>query len=229
VQAAYAREDLGADSAVVIDDGDPYGKTLADAFIPAFEAAGGTVLAHERVSRGTADFDTFARQVITGDPDLVVFEGLDPEGALLLRDLREAGFEGDFVGPDSLFNARDFIGTGGAATEGAVLTAGPVPDLAFTDRFNARFGRIPSTSFVLQAYDATRVLLEAIEEAAEEDSGGALTIDRHALAEALRSQSHSGLTGTIQFDERGDRSGMAPREAGISIYRVNNAAFEQVE
>jgi ABC-type branched-subunit amino acid transport system substrate-binding protein len=104
-----------------------------------------------------------------------------------------------------------------------------VPDLAFTDRFNARFGRIPSTSFVLQAYDATRVLLEAIEEAAEEDSGGALTIDRHALAEALRSQSHSGLTGTIQFDERGDRSGMAPREAGISIYRVNNAAFEQVE
>ena len=156
---------------MVIDDGDPYGKTLADAFIPAFEEAGGTVLAHERVARGTADFDTFARQVITGDPDIVVFEGLDPEGALLLRDLREAGFEGDFVGPDSLFNARDFIGTGGTATEGAVLTAGPVPDQAFTDRFNARFGRIPSTSFVLQAYDSTRALLEAVEEAAEEDSG----------------------------------------------------------
>lgn len=229
VQAAYARDELDADSAVVIDDGDPYGKTLADAFIPEFEEGGGTVLSRERIERGTADFDTFARQVITGDPDLVVFEGLDPEGALLLRDLREAGFEGDFVGPDSLFNARDFIGTGGAATEGAVLTAGPVPDQAFNDRFNARFGRVPSTSFVLQAYDATRMLLEAIEEVAVEDSSSALRIDRAALASAVRAASHSGLTGTITFNERGDREGMAPREAGLSIYRVSNQTFEQVE
>jgi branched-chain amino acid transport system substrate-binding protein len=228
VQAAYAIEELDSDSAVVIDDGDPYGKTLADAFVPAFESGGGTVIARERIERGVTSFDTFARQVLTGDPDLVVFQGLDPEGALLLRDLREAGYDGDFIGPDSLFNARDFVGTGGEATEAAVLTAGPVADQAFVDRFQARFGRVPATSFVLQAYDATRALLEAVAEIAGEEAGS-LSLDPSALAAALRERSATGLTGTVAFDENGDRAGTSPREAGLAIYRVTNGAFEQVE
>jgi branched-chain amino acid transport system substrate-binding protein len=230
IQAEYALEDLSAVSAVVIDDGDPYGKTLAEAFIPAFEAGGGTVIAHERIERGLMNYDTFARQVITGDPDIIVFQGLNPEGALLLRDLREAAYAGEFMGPDSLFNARDFIGTGGAATAGAILTAGPVADQAFTERFQARFDRAPTTSFVLQAYDATRALLEALSEVADDASQNAtLTIDRNELVSALRARNATGLTGTVAFDEQGDRAGMTPREAGLAIYRVTNGVFEQVE
>ena len=228
VQSAYAAGDLDASSAVVIDDGDPYGKTLADAFIPAFEEAGGTVLSRERIERGTTNFDTIARQILTGDPDLIVFQGLDPEGALLLRDLREAGFRGDFMGPDSLFNAQDFIATSGQAAEGAILTAGPVADSAFLDRFNARFGRIPATAFVLQAYDATRAILDTVQ-AQTEGASGDLQLDRAQFAATLRQRSEVGLTGPITVDGRGDRAGTSPREAGLAIYRVTNSAFEQVE
>jgi branched-chain amino acid transport system substrate-binding protein len=228
VQAAYALDELDEGTAVVIEDGDPYGKALAEAFVQAYESGGGDVLSRERIKRGDTDFSALARQIVSAAPGVVVFEGLDPEAALFLRDLNEEGFEGTFMGPDSLLNTRDFIVAGGAATEGAIISAGIVPDTAFIERFQARFGRIPSTSFVLQAYDATRALLVALD-GHTAGSSGELSIERDELASALRARTLTGMTGTIRFDEVGDRSGDSPREAGLAIYRVTNGAFEQVE
>jgi branched-chain amino acid transport system substrate-binding protein len=228
VQARYIRAELRAETAVVVDDGEPYGRTLADALVVSIEAAGARVISRERLARGEVDFGTLARQIIAADSDVVVYEGLDPEGALLLAALRQEGYIGDYVGPDSLLNTKDFILTAGDAAEGAILTAGPVADQTFNDRFQARFGRLPSTSFVLQAYDAARVALTAIEAIAE-DQGGDVLITREALAEALRADGFAGLTGTIRFDDGGDRSGETARDLGLAIYRVSGGAFEQVE
>lgn len=229
VQANYARVALGAETAVVIDDNDPYGKNLAEAFVPAFEAAGGRVLAHEHIARGVTDLAVFARQVVAAEADVIVYEGLDPEGGLIARALQAVGSEAVFIGPDSLLNARDFIGSDDGALQGVVITGGLAPDEAFAARFVERFGHAPSTSFVLQAYDAARILLTAIETVAEEDGAGPVTIDRAALAAAMRGQSFAGLTGTSRFDERGDRSGSTPRELGLAIYRVSGEAFEIIE
>jgi len=228
-QAAYALGPISADAAVVIDDGDPYGRTLADAFIAAFEAGGGRVLSRERIVRGVTDFAAIGRQIASTEPDVVVFEGFDPEAALLAGDLAAGGFGGTFIGPDSLLNLSDFVVAGGEAAEGAIITGGPVPDEAFTSRFTETFGHPPATAFVLQAYDATRVLLTAIETVAREGESGELVIDREQMADALRSQSFAGLTGTIRFDEHGDRAGTSARESGLSIYRVAGGRFELVE
>jgi branched-chain amino acid transport system substrate-binding protein len=228
-QARYARDGLVAGDVTVVDDGEPYGKTLADAFVPEFEAAGGSVLSRERITRGATDFSGLARQIVSQQPAAVVFEGFDPEGALVLRALREAGYTGAFIGPDSLLNVRDFVAAAGAASEGAIVTGGLTPDDAFIERFTAAYGRAPATPFVLQAYDATRVLLTAIESVAVEGDGGALTIEPARLAQALRTQSFAGLTGTLRFDEWGDRTDATAREAGLAIYRVTGGAFELIE
>ncbi len=227
VQAAFLRSER-ADTAVVVDDGEPYGRALADAFVVAFEAAGGRILSRERLERGSTDFAALARQISAADADAVVYEGLDPEGALLLRDLREEAFEGTFAGPDSLLNEEDFIGTAGSAAEDAILTSGPVPDAAFNERFLARFGRVPSTSFVLQAYDAARLTLTAIETVAVTE-GDRVTIDRGELSAALRGSSLAGLTGTLRFGDNGDRTGESARELGLAIFRIADGVFEQVE
>ena len=228
-QAAYARSDLFADTVTVIDDGEPYAKTLADAFVAEFEAAGGRILSRERIARGTTEFGPLARQIASQEPDAVVFEGFDPEGALLVRALRESGFRGAFLGPDSLLNFRDFAQVAGEAAEGAVITGGPAPDDAFIQRFAEKYGHPPATSFVLQAYDATRVLLTSLESVAEEDGEGRLVVDRERLAAAFRAQSFAGLTGTIRFDERGERADTTAQEAGLAIYRVTGGAFELIE
>jgi branched-chain amino acid transport system substrate-binding protein len=222
VQAAYAKQDFNAGTAVLIDDGEPYGKTLGDAFVTAYEAAGGRVLSRERVSRGATDFTPAARQVKSAEPAVVVFEGQNPEATLTLMALREAGYQGNFIAPDGVLNAASLAAVRPEITDGVIITGGAMPDAGFVSRFRDRFGRDPATPFVLQSHDAVSLLLAAIDAVASDRGDGALTIDREQLAANLRSRTFAGLTGSIRFDERGDRQGESAAELGLSIYRVMN-------
>ena len=228
-QADYARDAMNARTVVLIDDGDPYGTGLANAFETEFEEDGGEIVSRQRIERGTVEFTSLAMGVKNQNPDLVVFEGLNPEGALIVKKLRDEQYGGGFMGPDGLFSVRDYLIPSGAATEGSIISGGPTPDEAFNLRFQAQFQRLPSTPFVLQAYDAVRVLLLAMEAVATTDEDGALTIDRTVLAEEMRSRAFLGLTGRIEFDEHGDRLGETARELGLVLYRVANAQFVPVE
>lgn len=228
-QATYLRQTLSVTTAVLVDDGEPYGKGLADEFADAFAKAGGRVLSRERIARGTVDFSALAGQIQATGPDAVVYEGLDPEGALFVKALRGAGYTKVFAGPDGLLSARDFLATAGAAADGAVITGGTTPDDAFVAKFRDRFQRVPTTPFVLQAHDAVGALLQALATGSTQGADGSLVIDRAKLAEALRGQTFNGLTGTIRFDGNGNRRGETPAELGLAIYRVTNGQFQKVE
>jgi branched-chain amino acid transport system substrate-binding protein len=227
VQARYLRERLAVDRAVVIDDSEPYGNALADAFAAAFPAAGGDVT-RERVARGTTDFGALAMGIRARAPHAVVYEGLNPEGLLILKALRDAKYDGIFLAGDGLLSARDYLAQGGAVTEGTYVTGGPMPDPALVLRFAARTGRTPTTPFVVQAYDAVTALLRAVQSVGVERDG-ALAAERGALAEAVRAQRFAGVSGDIAFDERGDRVGTTRAELGIVVYRVTNGAFVPAE
>ncbi len=229
VQATYAREQLASSTAIVLDDGEPYGTALADEFVSHFESGGGRVLSEMRIERGTADFAPLARQIADEKPDLVVFEGFNPEGALLVKALGEAGYGGRFIGPDGLLSARDFLATAGPAAEGVTLTGGASPGEAFVAIYQSLYQRPPVTAFALQAHDAVTALLKAIDTAATAEADGSLRIDRATLAKTLREQRFAGLTGSITFDEKGDRRGETPSELGITVYQVENGAFRAVE
>lgn len=229
VQAQFARQTLSATTASVIDDGEPYGLALASGFAQQFSAAGGEVISRDRVPPGTTDFGGLVRQLRAANPAVVVYQGLNPEGALLMAALRAEGYTGGFMGPDGLLNAGDFILPTGGAAEGATLTGGVTPDAAFATRFAAAFGRAPGTPFVLQSYDAATLLIGAIEDVAEERAEGDVIIDRAALAEAMRRREAVALTGDIKFDERGERTGNTPRSLGLAVYRVAFGVFLRVD
>lgn len=229
VQARFALGAMNARTAVVIDDSDPYGTGLASRFVRHFESGGGRVITRERIRRGDTDFSGLVRQIVSARPDVVLYEGLDPEGALLLRQLREGKYPGSFMGPDALLNVRDFLVPAGLTAENAVVTGSATADTGFVERFQARAQRAPATPFVLQAHDAVTMLLRAMDSVAEEQADGALRIDRARLAEALRAQAFDGLTGSITFNERGERAGESARERGLTVYRVREGRFERVE
>lgn len=230
VQARYAYQTLEAMSASLIDDGEPYGIGLAEQFTEAYEEMGGRVVSHDRVQPGTSDFETIARQTIESAPAIVVYQGLNPGGGLFLKALRAQGYTGEFMGPDGLLSLSDFIPSATAeAAEGAILTGGQVADAAFVERFTARAGRPPSTPFVLQAHDAVTALLRAAETAARTESDGSLEFDRERLTETLRRSRFAGLTGSLTFDEFGERAGETPLELGLRIYRVQDAGLVIVE
>jgi branched-chain amino acid transport system substrate-binding protein len=72
----------------------------------------------------------------------------------------------------------------------------------FVTDFKAKFGSDPQP-FAAQSYDATAILLKAIENAAKAN-GGKLP-EREDVAKAIRAiQKFHGITSTITFDRKGD-------------------------
>ena len=70
--------------------------------------------------------------------------------------------------------------------------------------YEATYGEPPSAPYWAHAYDATTLLLEAIE-AASKVEGGSLVIDRAGVREYLNAVSgYSGIIGTIDCDRFGD-------------------------
>ena len=227
-QSAYARGTLAVTNVMLVDDSEPYGRGLADEFATAFEGAGGQISSRQRIERGKTDFSALARAAKSASVDAVVFEGLNPEGALIVKALKAEQFAGAFIGPDGLLSVRDFLGEGGSAVEGAIITGGPAPDDAFVAKFRAKTQRVPTTPFVLQSYDSVTALIKAIDLVATDGPGGSLVIDRAKLAAALRAMRFTGLTGAIHFDGRGDRATGTASDAGLVIYKVTAGAFVPV-
>jgi len=229
VQATYAREGMAATTAAVISDREPYGNALAAEFTSSFEAAGGRVIEQLSIDRGAVELTALAERIVDADPDVVVYEGTNPEGALVVVALRAAGYDGGFIGPDGLLNARDFLLTAGDAARGAVVTGGATPSIEYAQAFQSLHGRPLATSFVLQSHDAVTALLKAIDTVAVVDGNGTMRINREQLATTLREQRFAGLTGSITFDERGDRRGETAAELGVAVYRVDAGVFVAIE
>jgi branched-chain amino acid transport system substrate-binding protein len=72
----------------------------------------------------------------------------------------------------------------------------------FVHDFKAKFGNQPH-SYASQAYDATAMMLKAIEQAAL--ANGGKVPEREDVAKAVRAlQGFKGITSTITFDWKGD-------------------------
>lgn len=74
----------------------------------------------------------------------------------------------------------------------------------FVAAYEEEFGEAPIQAFHAHAYDAANLLFNAIEEVAEDGGGGATTINRQALREAVYTQELDGLTGSLACDAVGD-------------------------
>jgi len=76
----------------------------------------------------------------------------------------------------------------------------------YQDRYGQSLDSLDMGFYAAYAYDATVILIRAIERVAVVDGAGNLVIGRQALANAVRATpGHQGVTGVIRFDERGDR------------------------
>jgi branched-chain amino acid transport system substrate-binding protein len=227
VQARYALSQLNATTACVIDDSESYGIDLADAAQQALESSGVQVT-RESILTGMVDFSELAAQCAAENPDVVIFEGFNPEGALLYRQLRDAGYDGSFMSGDAVASVPDFVVPLGEQAEGVVF-AGCMPELPeeFLADFIEIVGREPVTPFAAHVVDAVYILLDAVVEVAEEQDGS-LVIDPLELRDAVSNPSiYAGLSGLIEFDENGDRSG-TETTVGLHMCKVEDGGLVPV-
>jgi branched-chain amino acid transport system substrate-binding protein len=222
LQARYVISQLNAATAWVIDDSEPYGEDLADAAQRVLEESGLQVT-RESIRIGAVDFSELTARIASDNPDVVIFEGYNPEGALLLRQLRDAGYGGPFVAGDAVASRSNFIEPLGEQAEGAVF-AGCMPTLPeeFLADYVEIVGHEPDTAFAAHVADAAHILLDAVSQVAEVQPDGSLVIDPLELREAVSSPKLLvGVSGIIVFDENGDRVGNA-ETVGLAMCEVKD-------
>jgi branched-chain amino acid transport system substrate-binding protein len=203
----FASSQLKAQRVYLVDDGESYGRDLADAAQTAMEH-NGVAVTRDSVQLGTVNFSELVRKIVTASPDLVGFAGFNPEAALLFRQLRDAGYKGLFGAGDAAWGPPFIEPVGASAAEGVVFAGCSLPLPAdFVADFRDLHGHAPADSaFVAQYSDAATILLNAVAQVAVQDAGGSLTIDPAALRDAVRAtRLTDGISGSVAFDQNGDR------------------------
>ena len=150
-----------------------YAKAWAAAFKPAWEAAGGKVVAENPMSYNKAtDFYAGVSRVIQSKPDVLFIGGASEPTALVAKQARELGFKGGFIIIDQakIDEMAKVVG-GLAPLEGSVgvmpVSGDERPEsVAFTTRYRkANPGKDPSSEVALN-YTAVHATVAAMKLAA---------------------------------------------------------------
>ena len=191
--AHFAYDELGLRRMATIHDGDSVTHGLATAFANAFSILGGEVVAIATVSKGDTDMSTALADLAVGEPDGIFLPLFAAEGYHLVSQAK--GFdrlEEVTLIAGSATSTQEFLGQ--PESEGVYLSG---HDSHFGSNVNqvtgkdvnalsAEYQAATDANFFFHAYDATTLLLSAVESVAVEE-GGKLYIDREALREEIAS------------------------------------------
>jgi branched-chain amino acid transport system substrate-binding protein len=231
--ANFAYTELGLRSAATIHDGSPYADGLQQVFADTFASLGGTITKQEAIQVGDTDFNPVLTDIAADAPEFLYFPIFVAEGGLITQQARAIDGLADTVlaGSDGMFTA-DWITAAGADNANGVYISGP--DLAsfsgdvdfyndvFIPTYTEAYGA-PNSVFHAHAWDATNMILAAIEDVAIE-VGDSLFIPRTALKDALFATSNfPGITGNLTCNPLGD----CQPSATIAVVTVENGEFTE--
>ena len=198
--ATYVTETLGAQTAALfVDQSTDYATGLEQAFTEEFEALGGQVVTTESFQSGDTDFTASLTSLLSQEFDVLYVPGYYTEVGLLIKQARELGITQPIVGGDGLGN-QTLVDLAGASNVNDVYYTAHYSPLSddedlqdFLTKFEEEYGK-QADQFAVLSYDATMLLLDAVERAG--------SADRQAVTDALAAtETFDGLTGTFSIDE----------------------------
>jgi branched-chain amino acid transport system substrate-binding protein len=198
VGASFAMDDLGASTAAVMyDKGNDYVLGLAGYFKDAFEARGGQVLVYEAYTESDTDFSAILSKVADANPDVLYLPDYYNKVNLIGKQAQEKGITATMLGADGWDSADlDVTAVDGGYFSNHYAPSDPRPIVQdFLSRYQEAYGKEPDALAVL-AYDATSVLLSAIDEAG--------TTDTAKVRDTLAGIQFEGVAGNITFNDQGD-------------------------
>lgn len=198
VMATFAREELGAETAAVLYDvGNDYVKGLAEYFEGAFEELGGTVAVSEAYTKDDTDFSAVLSKVKEAEVDVLFLPDYYAKNNLIAAQVEEKGIDATLLGGDGWDSPElEFELFEGGYHSNHYSPADPRPVVQdFVAAYEEEHGAVPDALATL-GYDATKILLQAVEEA---DS-----YDPAKVKEAMADIEYEGVSGEITFDEYGN-------------------------
>ena len=219
VLGEFAVKRLGAKTIAIIDDRTAYGQGLADEVEKAAKDAGAKVVAREFTKNDATDFRAILTKIKGRKPDAVFYGGMDAQAGPMAKQMKQLGIKAKFMSGDGGCTP-EFIKLAGDATEGFYCTQAGLPlermaDKTFAERYKKRF----STEVQIYSpysYDAVGVLVDAMKRAN--------SVDPAKYIAELPKTSYPGLTGRIEFDDKGDI-----KNGAITLYEAKEGKLNVLD
>ena len=223
----------GAKKVYLLDARSDYSTGLRDQVVKYLQANAPTIqIQKDSTNHGQVDFSTIVTKIKSFGADWVYFADEGPEVAPLVLQLKGAGLtigqNINFLGSDgtqdpSIISKSQNAYVGAYATNVTASPIGVSTAADFVTRFKAAYGQdsIPKAGpFLGSAYEATQVLLEAINNAPVNNG----KISRADVISQLSSGTFDTIFGSVKFDAKGDVAG-----GGIYVYQATATDMVVVE
>ncbi|MBL8046155.1 MAG: branched-chain amino acid ABC transporter substrate-binding protein [Anaerolineales bacterium] len=206
-QGAFAAKwaaKLGAKNVYILDDTEIYGKGVADQFEANLAANGLTSVGRDGIDGKAADYKALATKIKDANPDLIFYGGITQNNAgQLLKDIRAAGIEAKFMGPDGILESAFIEAAGADIAEGVYGTIAGSPRALlpekgqkfFTD-YKAKYNSEPE-AYAIYGYEAGSVVIKAISTVCSKDKAAILNA-------MFTTKDFDGVLGKWSFDANGD-------------------------
>jgi len=215
--ASYLAAEKKPKVVAVIDDATAYGEGIANEVEKTLRAAQIKVLPREKGTDKTTDWKAVLTKLRGQNPDAVFYGGMDATGGPLLKQGRELGMKAVFSFGDGACTDK-MKELAGEAAEGLLCSQAGIPPQAaskkFLDAYKKRFNMDPIL-YAPFTYDAANLLIEAMKQAG--------STDPKTYLPALQKINFTGSTGSIQFDDKGDR-----KDAEMTIFTMKGGKIEPI-
>jgi branched-chain amino acid transport system substrate-binding protein len=193
-------------AAILFDFNSPYGRGLTDYFELSFSKLGGQIVSKLSYTQGDVDFKGQLSTFQAAAPDVIYIPGYYGDVALIAKQARMIGLTQPLLGADG-WDAPELWQLAGDALNGSYITThysvdDPSPAIQrFVQEYKQRYGNLLPDAHAALAYDAMRVLADAIARSRSTDP----TLLRDALA---ATKGFAGVTGVISMDS--ERNAVKP-------------------
>lgn len=189
-------------SVATVNTNDATSVTQTQEFAKDAQSAGLTVTDNIAVQPNETDYRGALTSLIAKKPDLMYLPFFYSTAGLIVKQARELGYTGVFLGGDAL-DDPNYVKVAGVANASGTLIASlgsdptQTPSAAkFVSEFRSAYGSDPDV-YAAQAYDAAMAIIKAWKAA----GGGT---DRAKVVSKLAKVNFQGTLGPIAFDSKGD-------------------------
>ncbi len=222
VMAAFATKSLKAKTAAIyIDNSSDYAKGLAKYFEEEFVKAGGQIVIKEAYLQKDTDFKATLTKIKALNPEVIFVPGYYQEVGLIIKQSRDLGMKMPVLGGDGWDSVQLTNIAGAENLENTFFCNHYSAEdknpkvVSFVEAYQKAYGQVPD-SFAALAYDATWMIIKAMERA---DSTDSVKI----RDEMEKTKDHDGVSGKTTLNATHD----AVKGAVIIAYQGGKQVFKE--
>ena len=222
VMAAFATKSLKAKTAAIyIDNSSDYAKGLAKYFEEEFVKAGGQIVIKEAYLQKDTDFKATLTKIKALNPEVIFVPGYYQEVGLIIKQSRDLGMKMPVLGGDGWDSVQLTNIAGAENLENTFFYNHYSAEdknpkvVSFVEAYQKAYGQVPD-SFAALAYDATWMIIKAMERA---DSTDSVKI----RDEMEKTKDHDGVSGKTTLNATHD----AVKGAVIIAYQGGKQVFKE--